>query len=47
MAGEIAAVHTRHIEREEGFEGAGVIPIVKMPVMPFESLHGGERVWVR
>src|SRR5215471_11406919 len=39
MAHEVAAVHTRHITREEWFKCAGVIPIVKMSVMPLQAFH--------
>src|SRR6185295_256595 len=44
MSGEIAAVHARNIERQEGPEGAGLIPIEKMPGIPFEPLHGSEGI---
>ena len=44
MSRKVAAVHTRHIERKERSQRAGLIPIVEMPAMPFESLHGGEGV---
>src|SRR5262249_26166010 len=39
MAHEVAAVHTRHITREEWFKCAGVIPIVKMSVMALQAFH--------
>ncbi len=44
MSRKIAAVHTGNVEREEWLERTRLIPIVKMPAMPFEPLHRGEGV---
>ena len=44
MSRKVAAVHTGNIERKERSQRARVIPVVEMPAMPFESLHGGEGV---
>ena len=44
VSGEVAAVHARHIMREEWLERAGIIPIVEVSAMPFELMHRGQGV---
>ena len=44
VPGEVAAVHTRDIVREQRLEGAGVVPIVKVPAVPLQLVHRGQRV---
>ena len=43
MSRQVAAVHAGNIEGEQWFERSRLIPIIEMPAMPFEPLHGGER----
>jgi len=44
MSRQVAAVHTGHIERQEGPQRSRFIPIIEVPAMALESLHRGEGV---
>ena len=39
MPGEIAAIDTGDIERDQRSQGARLIPIVEMPAMPFQPMQ--------
>ena len=39
MPGEIAAIHTGDVERDERSQGARLIPVVEMPAMPFQPVQ--------
>ena len=44
MAREVAAVHTGNIERQQGLEGSGIIPIEEVAPVSFEALHGAQGI---
>ena len=44
MAGKVAAVHAGNVERQQGFEGSGIIPIEEVAVVSIEAPHGIEGV---
>ncbi len=41
---QIPAVHTGDIKRQQWFKGAGVVPVVKMPVITLHFFQSGHRV---
>ena len=44
MAGKIAAVHRRDVERQQGAQGPGVVPVEEMTAMPLHGVHGAQGV---
>ena len=40
MPGEIAAIDTRDIQRDQRSQGARLIPVVEMSAMPFQPVQG-------
>ena len=44
MAREVAAVHAGNIERQQGLEGSGIIPIEEVATVSFQALHGAEGI---
>ena len=40
MPGEIAAIDTGDVERDQWPQGARLIPVVEMPAMPFQPMQG-------
>ena len=44
MAREVAAVNTRDIERQQGFEGPGIIPVEEVATVAFEALHDADGI---
>src|SRR5512141_340159 len=44
VAREVSAVHRRDVERQEGFQGLRVVPVVEMTSMPRQGLHRAQRI---
>jgi hypothetical protein len=44
VPGEIAAIDGRDVERRQRLSGAGVVPVVEMPLVTLERRHGAERI---